>query len=227
MINGGKLNTEDGQYQVAVFPSQDMYITQGTNTSYSHRGTKNTDNASGSGRKILYAPCDMRLVANNSSGGYGIVIYHTVDKVQLADGSIDHFTLVLMHDNNASRWEQGKIYRQGEAFYEEGDADPSGMTTGIHVHFEVAKGHVTQRVKTDPNGYYHIINPVYLDEIFFKNMTNVIRENAPSGQFYGDHTFVWKEYQGGIEPDPDPKPDVEGVGIYHAMLSKAFPNGLW
>lgn len=222
MILNGKLVASDG-VQVAVFPSQDLYITQGTNTNYSHKNTLNTDNASGSSRRRLYAPCDVVCVSNQTSGGYGIVIYQTVNPVHTARYGITHFSLVLMHDNNSSMWQVGKTYEQGEWFYTEGDADPSGLTTGIHVHYEVALGHTTTRVRLDENSNYHISpNQVYLDDIFFKNLTNVIRENAPAGPMYGSHTFNFLEFQGGITPEP---PSGE-KNIYHLMLSKAFPNML-
>lgn len=218
MIPSGKLVASDGK-QVAVFPSQDLNITQGTNTSYSHKGTKNTDNASRSGRKKLYAPCDLIVYNNASSGGYGIVYFHTVEPVYTSRYGLTHFTMVLMHDNNAQRWTQGKIYRQGEHIYDEGDADPSGMTTGVHVHYEVATGHQTSRVRKDGNSNFEIRNSVYLDDIFYINMTDVLSENPPNNQFRGDHTYEWLIYDGGITPKPDGESD-----ILTLMLSKALPD---
>lgn len=223
MIPNGKLKTEDNAYQVAVFPSQDMYITQGTNTNYSHKGTKNTDNASNANRRKIYAPCDMVLYNNAYAGGYGIVIYHSLLPVQTARHGVTHITLVMMHDNNSAQFVEGKVYRQGEHIYTEGNADPSGLTTGIHVHYEVALGHQTTRSRIGVGYNYEINNSVYLDDVFFKNMTNIIRENAV-GNDKGDHTYVWLEYEGGIIP-PTPTPSGD-KGIYHAMLSKAFPSGI-
>ena len=203
MQQGQKLNDSDG-VQVSVFPSQDLYITQGTNTSYSHYGTKNTDNASGATKRRLYAPCDVKCVSNQTSGGYGVVIYQTVNPVHTPRYDLTHFSLVLMHDNNSIMWEVGKTYEQGEWFYTEGDVDASGLTTGIHVHYEVAIGLTTSRIQSVTDGYFHINpNQVYLDDIFYKNLTNVVRENAPVGVYYGDHTFNFLEFSGGVIP-PDP-----------------------
>lgn len=227
MIPNGKLVAGDGK-QIAVFPSTELNITQGTNTNYSHRCTKNTDNAvrSGASRNI-YAPVDMKCVANHSSAGYGVVIYHTIEEVYTARYGLTHFTLVMMHDNNASRWEVGKIYRQGEHIYTEGDADPSGLTTGIHVHYEVALGHTTTRTRSCENGYLHITpNQVYLDDIFFKNMTVFVKENA-TGQFTGDHVFNFLEWKGSVDPDPDPTPPSKtGDDMLVAMLVRAYPNSI-
>lgn len=215
MIKHGKLKTNDN-IQVACFPSQELNITQGANSSYSHSGTKNTDNACIESRRDIYAPCDMRVVSNQTSVGFGIVIFHTIEPVLIADGIVSHFTLVCMHDNYSTPYQVGNIYRQGDKIYREGNADPSGLTTGIHVHYEVALGHETERV-LGSGGRYHIKNPVYIDQIFFKNLTIVRSENA-EGSWKGDRTFLFKEYTGGITP-----PNPSGKNIYHLMISKAFP----
>lgn len=216
MINGAKLVTKEG-LQVACFPSQQIYITQGANSSYSHFGTKNTDNACVQNKRLIYAPVDMVCYSRQGNGTYGITIYHSVEKVLLASGRIDYFTLVCMHDNNSSRWEVGKTYKQGELIYQEGDADPSGLTTGIHVHYEVAYGKQTDRIISVSGGRYHITNPVYIDEIFFTNFTEVLRENA-TGSWVGDRLFKFKQYTG---------ESIEGSkNILHAMIVKALPNVL-
>lgn len=188
--------------QVALFPSQQINITQGTNTNYSHAYTKNTDNACDSDKRKLYAPFDVKCVSNLHAQGYGLVCYQSVNPVHTPLG-IKDVSMWLMHDNNASQWQVGKIYKQGEHFYTEGDADPSGLTTGIHVHLEVAFGHVTNRIKSNPEGFYHIVDQVYIDDVFYTNGTPVISENA-SGMFKGDHTFKFKEFTGG-EVVPTPK----------------------
>lgn len=193
---GYKLTTPQG-VEVAVFPGVNINITQGANAPYSHAGTKNTDNASGVGMRDLYAPCKLKVVSNQTSAGYGIVIYHTVEPVLKANGTIGHFTLVCMHDNASDRWTLNSVYEQGDNFYTEGDADPSGLTTGVHVHFEMAHGHETSRV-LGSGGRYHIKNPCYIDEIFFKNGATVVNQNA-SGNWKGDKTFNFKEYDG-LEP---------------------------
>lgn len=216
MIINGKLKTDDG-IQVACFPSQEINITQGANAPYSHLGTKNTDNACISSKRDIYAPCDMVVSRNLTSGGFGIVIFHTLEPVLIADGIVSHFTMVCMHDNNSALYPVGNIYRQGVKLYREGNADPSGLTTGIHVHYELALGHETERV-LGSGGRYHIKNPVYIDQIFFKNLTVVRSENA-SGSWAGDRVFSFKEYNGGITPNPPSNQN----SIYHLMISKAFP----
>lgn len=197
---GYKLKTPSN-VEVAVFPGVNINITQGANAPYSHAGTKNTDNASGVGMRDLYAPCKLKVVSNQTSGGYGIVIYHTVEPVLKANGTIGHFTLVCMHDNASDRWTLNSIYEQGDNFYTEGDADPSGLTTGVHVHMELAHGHETSRV-LGVGGRYHIKNPCYIDEIFFRNGATVINQNA-SGTWKGDKTFNFKEYDGEVPPSSE------------------------
>lgn len=193
----------DDNNQVAIFPSQDLNITQGANAPYSHLGTKNTDNASAYGRKRLYAPCDMKVVSS-SLGGYGVVIYHTIEPVYTARHGLTHFTMVLMHDDNSSRWTEGSVIRQGDHIYDEGTADPSGLTTGVHVHYELSLGHKTERIITMAGGRYHIKDPVYIDDIFFIDYTNIVKTNAV-GSDKGEKTFIWKLWYGGgggVIPDP-------------------------
>lgn len=204
--------------QVAVFPSQQINITQGENSPYSHGGTLNVDNACYSSMREIYAPVDMKCVRNYYTEGYGIVIYHSVEEVYMADGSKGHFTLVMMHDNNASRWIVGKTYQQGEHIYTEGNADPSGLTTGIHVHYELAKGHQIDRIKSTPNGRYHIVNQAHIDDIFFKNGTEVISENA-SGSWHGDRTFSFKEYDGGTIDPPSSNTEKITLDLGHLEVN--------
>ena len=220
MIASGTLIADDGN-QVAVFPSQDLRLTQGTNTSYSHTNTKNTDNASLTGRKKLYAPCDMKIYSNQGSGGYGIIIYHSINPVHTAGHGLTHITLVLMHDNNAQVWGgKGSVYPQGSHFYNEGDKDASGLTTGVHVHYEVALGHQTVRSKgTGSNDNFEISNSVYLDDVFYINMTDVITPDAPDG----DHRYSWKTFEGGISPDPV-DPDKKQSDILTLMITRALPD---
>lgn len=195
MIEHMKMVDDDGN-QISCFPAVQIQITQGANTNFSHRCTKNMDNAVSPGvSRRMFAPVDMKCVRNYHTSGYGIVIYHTVKPVVTPKYGLTHYTLVLMHDNNASRWQVGKIYKQGEHFYTEGDADPSGWTTGIHAHFETALGHQTERVEGCPGSFSHIVNQVHPDGIFFKDHTELFRSNA-SGDLKGDHVYEWVQYDG-------------------------------
>lgn len=203
-VLGYKLNTEDGKYQVSLYPPQQVNVTQGYGGTYSHFGTLNLDNASYEHLRKISAPFDCKVVSNQTSGGYGIVIYHSIQKVWTPKG-LNHVTLVLMHDNNSSRWTVGRMFKQGEHIYDEGDADPAGWTTGIHVHMEVALGHYTDRVRTVEGGRYHIVNQVKLEDVFFINGSAYLSE-IPDPQFNSQRPYFTK-YEGGAVDPPDPEPD--------------------
>ena len=210
MQQGQKLKDSEGN-QVACFPSEQIRITQGENTNYSHFGTWNVDNAVDSpSKRKLYAPVDVRCVSVLNTG-YGLVLYQSVEPVLLANGEVDYFSMWLMHDNNYSMWQEGRIYEQGEHIYTEGNLDASGMTTGIHVHYEVAQGLHSQRTISVVGGGYHIVNQSHIDDIFYKNLTEVIRENAP-GADAGQRVFNFKEFEGGVIP-PEPT-QMKGLPIW-------------
>lgn len=222
MILNGKLTTKEG-VQVACFPSQVIRITQGENTNYSHYGTKNVDNASGVGKRDIYAPVDV-VCAGNQGSAYGLVLYQSTEKVLLANGQIDYLSMWLMHDNDVSQWQIGKVYRQGELIYREGNADASGQTTGIHVHYEVAQGLHSRRIRSVEGGGMHITPQSSIDDIFFSNLTQVVRQNA-EGSDKGQRTFKFKKYDGesgggGIDPNGNQN------NIITAMIVRALPNQL-
>ena len=198
MAKKGYTLVDDDGVQVALFPSQQIYITQGANSPYSHAYTKNMDNACSSDKRDIYAPCDVQVVRNLYSQGYGLVLFQSLKRVRLANGKTDYISFWLMHDDNADRWKVNTIYRQGEHIYTEGKADPSGLTNGIHVHYEVAIGLHANRIKSHADGRYHIVNQVHPDEVFFRNGTELVRSNAPDS-WAGDHVYNWKEFKGGSE----------------------------
>lgn len=217
MIENGKLMTESG-VQVSVLPFQDLYITQNANGSLTHQGTKNTDNASRSTRRKLFAPVDVKCVRNISGDGLGLVLYHSINKVLLPTGEIDYISMWLMHDNTSEQFTVGTIYPQGTHIYTEGNRDSSGASTGIHVHVECAKGLHTDRVSKAPNGRYEIVNSSYIDDLFFVNMTDIMREyDTTYGGYQG---YNWRTYDGGVTP-----PEPSGANnLYHLMLAKALPG---
>lgn len=196
---GYKLKTTDGKNEVALYPSEQVRVTQGYGGTYSHEGTLNLDNAGNTASTKIPAPFKMKVIQNSGSG-YGIVIYHSIDKVWTPSG-LQHVTMVLMHDNDASRWNVGRIFQQGEHCYDEGDADPSGLTTGIHVHMEFALGHETDRIQT--GGRFHIRNQVKVEKAVFINGSEFINSNldAPATE-----TPVFTEYKG-IDPELPDEPE--------------------
>ena len=97
------------------------------------------DNVSGNGN--AYAPFDCKVVAKSPSNGNTIAI-ESLEKVEFADGTIDYMTIMVAHDDDISNISIGKTYKQGEVFYQEGNA---GVSSGSHIHLETARGAYSKR----------------------------------------------------------------------------------
>lgn len=187
-------------YQVALFPSQQVAISQGAGGTYSHENTLNTDNACYSNKRDIYAPFDMEVVANYTGAGYGIVIFWSLRQVRFADGSLGYGTVVMMHDNQSYRWGVGSTYIQGQHCYTEGKADPSGATTGIHVHYEVSKRHTTRRIPSGGSwGFSQIEGAVRIDSFFVIDGCEYISE-IPENWTNSQRTYF--TYYENAVPDP-------------------------
>lgn len=221
MIAGGKLLTSDKQHQVAVFPSLVINTTQGAGGSYSHSCSYASDNAAPVGKKRIYAPCDMKLVRKDTDVVNGNACYfQTVDEVMTPYG-LTHFTVLMIHSNDVSWLEVGKTYNQGAYIYDEGNY---GNVTGVHVHYNVALGHQSTLIEL-PCGEYELPNSTYIDDIFFKNLTTVLNENAFPAATQGWRPYLFKTYENGYDPGPSPTPDAD-TDILVAMIVKALPDML-
>lgn len=224
MIAGGRLLAGDGK-QVAVFPALAMNTTQGAGGYYSHLCSFASDNAAPVGQKKIYAPCDMKLVSKDMSWANGYtVIFQTVEPVYTAAFGLSHFTLVLTHADDISWLVIGKVYKQGQHIYDEGN---SGNVTGTHVHMNVAKGHQTGLINTPcPNSQFPIWQlpeGVYVDEIFYDNLTQIINVNVNDASLQGWRNYKFKTFEGGTTPDPDPDPSGDSDILTH-MMCKTLPN---
>lgn len=202
--------SKDG-VQISVFPSVALRITQNPLGAYSHAGAKSTDHAYTPNTK-LYAPVDLICVKNDGAVGGGATFYHTKEKVHTPYGLI-HYTLALIHDNNAANWIVGKTYPQGTHIYSEGTA---GGVTGRHVHIDVALGHVTEQYQNN-QGVWDLVDSIYLDQVMYVNHTDIVQANAPGTN---DYTFTWELFDGGtIDPG-----DQDGSNIETLMMVRALPD---
>lgn len=221
MTKGGGLLAPDGK-QIAVFPPEVMLITQNAGGEPTHECVFSTDNASNNtNKRTIYAPCDMVLVNKVSDWEQGnSCFFQTVDEVYTARYGLSHFSMTLVHANDISFLTQGKVYKQGEKIYTEGD---SGFSMGIHVHIDVSLGHESYYIQR-PCGRWEMPNAVYIDNIFFNNLTEIVRDNAV-GVSVGWRLYEWLEYEGGTTPNPDPDPESDDDDeILTAMLVRCIPN---
>ena len=155
--------------QDVLCPFTDWYCTQGANDSYSHRGSEANDirGLKAGIRYPYYAPVDVRCV--NINRAYAFVWWQSIEKVRLADGTIDYVTFLCGHDNTINCY-IGQTIKQGVQIGNMGNA---GNATGVHCHIEVGRGRQDTWVKNQ-YGVYSIPNQIPLENVFFMNNTNIL-----------------------------------------------------
>ena len=162
MIAGQK-SSKNG-IQNMLFPLDYMYITQGEDGSYSHKGTYAIDfQGYGANGRIYncpyYAPFDCHCVAIWGSSS-PMVVWESDNPVWNVDGTTDYMCIGFCHDDNIPTFRVGDTRSQGDVI---GHTGTFGYVTGDHVHIEVAKGHYAGYYLNSQNVYqlrneYHIYN---------------------------------------------------------------------
>lgn len=192
---------DDNGYQVALFPLEELYISQGDTGTYSHDFSRYyaTDcvgyqNGSRVYRCPCYAPVDIELIWKDSTEC--CAMWKSVNKVHLSDGSLSYIGIIIYHDNdiqNNTYYSIGTIKTQGEEFCKTGTG---GNVTGDHIHIEIGKG-----IPNLSQYKYH-----------FLSSTSCKRIRIFNALFINDTTIIqnwtgynWKTYQGG-SPQPTPTP---------------------
>lgn len=120
----------------AILPIKYMKQTQGVNGNFSHQETYAIDFAHKHGKTDVYAPFTGIIKRISPSSGNAVWL-ESKEKVLWADGTIDYMTVLTIHDNDVSNLYVGKEIKQGEIYYQMGDA---GNATGVHLHLEVGRG---------------------------------------------------------------------------------------
>lgn len=193
MIANQTLVAADG-YEVALFPLPYLYMSQDEGGDYSHTGTYNIDLLGwGVNGRIyqapLYAPCTMKVVESLLTYEWGnTVVFESVDKVHLPNGSLDYLCVAFGHDNNPPITTVGSIVNQGSLCYHTGTY---GNVTGDHVHTCAGQGHYqgfTQR----SSGNYDLTNRIHYWDGLYVNDTFIAIG-------YGHD---WRTYDGPIPPTP-------------------------
>ena len=170
MIKGQK--SVRGGIEDFLMPVTDLYITQGSGGSFSHRGTMANDiRGSESGvRYPYYAPCDCKLINRILSNGQGM--WQSLEKVRFSNGNIDYATFVTCHDETFDA-QVGQIVKQGAQL---GNMGTKGNgVTGVHVHIEVAQHkYDMNNWKKNSYGIYCFPNETDTDDCFFVDNTNIL-----------------------------------------------------
>lgn len=122
--------------QLAMYPFETMNITQGMNSTFSHKGRMAIDEA---GKDVgicdAFAPFDATVVWVDKGSARSGVLITSDEPVLCADGTLRTINFYAFHDNDITDLYVGKKLKQGEVFYQEGTA---GFATGNHVHYQTS-----------------------------------------------------------------------------------------
>lgn len=154
-------------------PFTDMYVTQGSNNGFSHRGIMANDvrGALAGVRYPYYAPCDVKCVRIYPESGQAM--WQSLNKVRFANERIDYATFMTVHDNTFDA-KVGQVVRQGEQL---GNMGTKGNATGVHCHIEISQSNDTSWFK-NKYGNYMFNNEYDTDECYFVDNTNIIKGNG-------------------------------------------------
>lgn len=177
------LDGEGACVQLAQFPMDMIYVTQGENGEYSHQGTLAIDFVGTHPEYPYYAPCMAECIGRNDSEA--ILIWRSVGQVMCADGKLRSIVWRCIHDNNL-------LYNVGDKIVKGqimGHSGNSGHSSGDHFHLDVWEG--TEFTRT---------NALHIYDVFAVNGVKIV-------EGYG---YPWKTSDyvdcsngGGEPPDED------------------------
>ena len=185
MRRGQTLVASDG-YEVMLFPLPYIYISQGENGQYSHRGTLNIDFLGwGANGRIynapMYAPCSCKCVATIDVNNNGR-IFESLNKVHTPNG-LEYVTFMFFHDNFPIA-NVGSTFSQGDLI---GHTGTAGYVTGDHTHFNTANGKYMGWENVPPDNNGELINSSHIYDTCYTNDTIIVNG-------YG---YNWQTYNGG------------------------------
>lgn len=217
--------------QNALFPLEDMFVTQGPwEYTYSHDHTYAMDFQGWSnGQRVyqcpVYAPFDCHCVYHYGSSAPAIV-WTSDNPVNFIDGTIDYCTIQFTHENDSiNRHPIGQTKRQGDIISHTGTMG----TTGDHVHIEAKKGTYSGFTNVGSGGTsgltaYRLTGSSPLWDLLGVNDTIITRS------YYDNHngqriTYYWNSYAVN-NPQPGPHPIVTGQSKFPWFIYfRKFRNG--
>lgn len=154
-------------------PFTDMYISQGSNGAYSHKGIMANDvRGKVAGIKYpYYTPCKIKCLATYPESGQSM--WQSVNKVRFANGRVDYATIMIAHDDTMN-CKVGQVIEQGSQL---GNMGTKGNATGIHCHIEISQSN-DRTWKKNKYGNYCFNNEYDTDECYFVDNTNIIKGNG-------------------------------------------------
>lgn len=171
-------------------PFTDMYITQGANGSFSHKGTMANDviGKKSGYRYPYYAPCSCRCLKVYPSGGGSM--WQSLEKVRFSNGRVDFATFIIYHDESQD-CKVGQVIEQGHQI---GNMGKKGNATGVHCHIEIEQGADTT-FKQNKYGVYCLNNEYDTDDCYFMDDTNILNMKSANWKYLKD-----------VPVNPEPQP---------------------
>ena len=160
-----------GGIQDFLCPFTDMFITQGANGVYSHKGTMANDvrGLQAGIRYPYYAPCDVKCIWSYPASGQAC--WQSLEKVRFANGKIDYATFMTCHDDTFDAY-VGLVRKQGEQI---GNMGTRGNATGVHCHIEISQTKCSMSSWHKNNyGIWCFDEESDTDESYFVDNTNII-----------------------------------------------------
>lgn len=156
-------------------PFTDMYITQGANNGFSHKGVMANDvrGAQSGVRYPYYAPCTCRCV--QIFPAYGQVMWQSLNPVRFANGRVDYATFMTAHDDTLNV-KVGQVVPQGVQL---GNMGTKGQATGVHCHIQVSQSKDTSWYQ-NAYGIWKFNNEYDLDSCYFVDNTNILQGSGGS-----------------------------------------------
>lgn len=178
--------------QIAVYFTEIMAITQGAGGSYSHRGTKNMDEAAkDAGISPAFAPFDGTITWKQTTGDITGILFSSDKPVWTAALGLVFINLLMWHDNSTADLFKGKKIKQGQHLYDEGTA---GRATGNHIHYGVSTGKFAGGYPLIKNefGNWELPGEVNAWDVFFVNDTTIRNGGG----------YNWKTFMESAAPVP-------------------------
>lgn len=164
----GQISSIDG-IENFLCPFTDMYISQGSNGAYSHKGIMANDvRGKTAGIKYpYYAPCTCKCLKTYKESGQ--VMWQSINKVRFSNGRVDYATFMTAHDDTMNA-KVGQVVKQGVQL---GNMGIKGNATGVHCHIQVSQSKDTSWYKNE-YGNYKFNNEYDLDDCYFVDNTQII-----------------------------------------------------
>lgn len=165
-------------------PFTDMYITQGSNGSYSHKGTMSNDvrGLQSGVRYPYYAPCTVKCIKITPS--YGEARWQSVNKVRFSNGRIDYATFETAHDDSFNA-KVGQVVPQGVQLGNMGTKAGDNKTTGVHCHIQISQSNDSTYYR-NKYGILQFNNEYDTDDCYFMDGTNIMNVKSANWKYLKD-----------------------------------------